>query len=416
MKKIIALLMVLCMTCMQQAMLPATAEEAFNGGVTVDVTIAVNEEAVSQLASSDAEGAEAVITPVVSILNNLSFHAVSDGTDGEFSIRLKGQDVAAIAALPSDDGVTILSNLFPGFSIKITPEDLQSIMSSFGTDAMQIDADALLAALMPQIEAISEKIAGSIGETVEASESFEGVDFTNYTPINLTARELGTIVLDLAKTIVNEPSLQPVLANIPDFDASKVDEAIEQFNNTPDEELPEVKLGIYGNEAGDVLFAADITSNEQTGTIKMLVSENKMVIQFSAEDQNIFYLTVDLAAGIGTLVISAASDGMTFSFTADFAITEAGAEIAVTFAMGEIAIFSANISIVGGGTLSGSLNTEGLTELKVSDLLASDGEALQNLLMDLQTNGLQNVMVAAMQAMPDEISAVMNALFGTAVE
>ena len=391
MKKILAVLTALMLVL--SLSFGAVAETAAEGSTT-NVKLTLNSETVSALA-----GGNETASTVVDLLNTLTIQAVSDGVDREITVSLKDHPVLGFALLSDDASMSVLSDLFPSYILKVDA-------AAFGAAAVQPDASAL-AGLQEKFSAIGEQVLSKVGAPETISEELYGAAFTVKMPIEMTTKEVALLGLNGIKSILSTGMLDSYLAQLKqvgvnvDLNAEQIDQAISSVEAKSDEELPAMDASLLSNEAGDALFRALLTKDEQDVNITMGSVAGGVVVDLAVLNQLTFQLQSDAEGATALALEFVPQEGLTVSLkgniskvtdgkkTADFTVTMNGVDLAVL-----------NAETVPGGVLTGRFAIDGKTEIGLQDMQDQQGEAFQGFMADVQT-GLVQVLSNAIQAAPE---------------
>ena len=392
MKKILAVLTALMLVL--SLSFGAVAETAAEGSTT-NVKLTLNTETVSALA-----GGNETASTIVDLLNTLTIQAVSDGVDREITVSLKDHPVLGFALLSDDAFMSVLSDLFPSYILKIDA-------SAFGAAAVQQDASAL-AGLQESFSSILEQFLSKVGAPEAISEELYGAAFTVKMPIEMTTKEAALLLLNTVKSVLSDGKLDSYLAQLKqvginvELNAEQIDQAISSVEAKSDEELPALDAAVLNNEAGDTLIRVLLSKDEQSigniavghvagGVVVDLAVPNKLTLQLQSDAEGATALALEFVPQEGLTVslrgdISKVTDGQK---TADFTVTLNGVDLA-----------NVNAETVPGGVLTGRFAIDGKTEIGLQDMQDQQGEAFQGFMADVQT-GLIQVLSNAIQAAPE---------------
>ena len=392
MKKILAVLTALMLVL--SLSFGAVAETAAEGSTT-NVKLTLNSETVSALA-----GGNETASTIVDLLNTLTIQAVSDGVDREITVSLKDHPVLGFALLSDDTSMSVLSDLFPSYILKVDA-------AAFGAAAVQPDASAL-AGLQESFSSILEQFLSKAGAPEAISEELYGAAFTVKMPIEMTTKEAALLILNTVKSVLSDGKLDSYLAQLKQFginvdlNAEQIDQAISSIEAKSDEELPALDAAVLNNEAGDTLIRVLLSKDEQSigniavgrvagGVVVDLAVPNKLTLQLQSDAEGATALALEFVPQEGLTVslrgdISKVTDGQK---TADFTVTLNGVDLA-----------NVNAETVPGGVLTGRFAIDGKTEIGLQDMQDQQGEAFQGFMADMQA-GLFQVLSNVIQAAPE---------------
>ena len=222
MKKLFAIFtaLVLCLTGMLSA---AAAEEApALSPATYTVRLNVNSQIAALFGNAADEDSLKQVTAICDVINSLGIQVVTDGVDGELTLSLADQPVATAAFLKDDNGIFILSELFPNSILFLSQEDLGSV-----TGQVSPDPELLASLFTEPFAKVSTEIMSHIGTPEAVEETIHDTVFTVKTPLDMTAKELILLLLNTAKEITSSEDfakLQETLKQMNvNFDAASID-------------------------------------------------------------------------------------------------------------------------------------------------------------------------------------------------
>ena len=420
MKKLISIMLAMMLALFAVPALAETAEPVTTAAVptsaTFDMHLKIGEQAqalIAPMLGSAPENAATVVNTVISIVNNLGLHAVGGANGFQAEIQLKEQPIATVTGMISETGLLVGSDLFPNSVISLSGEAMQSMMQkateSFDPEQMQ----EILNAILPAVTELSEKLQASMGEPEAVSMTFEDVEFTVKTPVNLTTKEAGLLLLNLVKGVLGNDSMKKLLEKIPNAAdaAKKLDSTIADLEAKKDEDLPALTMAVYANEAGNTLVDIALEKDEQKLTVKTGSLGQKTVFRGEFDETGRADLTIDEAAGVLNMHVDATSQGTKVGFDLNGMLVDNMLNGQLALSMNDASLLTLEFSAAAGGEVTAQVDTEGKTEVKLESLTGSaGGESIQALSQDLMSAGLVGMLGKAMNVMPDEISALMKAM------
>ena len=416
MKKLLSLILALALalagTAAAFAEDAAPAEEAAQaaalsyGAGTVTIKATLSQEWISAMsadpsaAADEAAGSQAAqLGLIASVLNSLVITAASDGANAELVLSMKDQPVAGFGVAPQEDKLLILSDLFPNYAIAVDSAAAGGMMPQISADPEQ------MAALLAPFTKLVAELQAKAGEPEEVDEAMYGAQFTVKTPINVTVKEAELMALNAVKEMASQEAFTSIVAELNakgmniQLTPEQIDEQIEEITNKADEEFPALDAASYANQAGDAVMVLLLTQDDQAVTlaagsiaggvlldvdagdlVKLFVqgAGDSMVINFSTLAQG--GMKVEVEGGIDQ------KDGVA---TAAFLVKLAGAEAGTL-----------TIEAKPEAALSGAYTAEGKTEIAVTELQDTAGEAYQSFITDFSI-GMLGVMSKIATAVPE---------------
>ena len=406
MKKLLSLILALMMAlaCVSAVAEQDAAAPAASSAGTIALKVTLVPEAISALLGAADENTAAIAQAVVDLVNNLDISMTSDGVDAEMIISLKEQPVLGMAVLKDTDKMFILSNLFPNYILKVGAGSAGSGVPSM--PQISLDPEQLSALLAPVTNLIAE-MQTKIGEPEAVEANFFDTPFTVRIPINITAKEAALMGLNAVKQIVSQEGFAQLLEQIKgmglpinlSFDASSIDSAIENVNNTKDEDAPHLGAAVYSNESGDALTVINVAKDADTISViaGSLAGGTVYEINVPGKAYCLMHSFVDGSALMNLQF--AAQQGMLVTITGAFTSDETGFVGSLNVALNELDLGSIVVTGMPIGVLSGSFTTEGKTEIDVAALSDQSNEAAQGFMTDVQT-GLITLLSNLVQAVP----------------
>jgi len=423
MKKIFAMILCLALLLSSAAMADSTSDiltafENKNGSGTIEteVTLNVDEAAINEIAAMNGgstEGMEQIVKPIVAIVNNLKFRTLTEDGKVQLELKLKDTTLATIGYTAVEGGMAMVTDLLPNYIIKA--DTAKAGGAAVSVQLTEEEKKAVGEAAKAKMDQFEQDIKAKVGEAETGSWTFDGATFTEKKPLNITTKELTVMTLKAVKDLLADPSMKKVVDAMGEqFDTAKLDEAIANAEKKEDSEYPALTWYIYtnaeGNEYHDVImekddgkvamafsvigkklaFHADIDSNGK-GKIEGLVDAEKLTVSLTADIEsngNAMNIAFELAAQ---------EDG---SCNGTMALSMSGKQLL-------------GIAFTGKPTdekLSVSFDEEGKKVVPIealSDRSSAEGQQLMSAL----TMSLPGVLQKAMQAMPDEVNALIT-LFG----
>lgn len=432
MKKILAMMlaMMLALGCVG-----AFAEEAQNASFTAYCETEINQEALAALlpALGMDESMVSTVQSIVPLISNLSEKVSFDGSALQFDMLLKDTAIATVGARLGEAGAEIVSNLIPSYKLTVSAETVNSLLSKLTSESGELSLNFDPEALMGELTGIMNKYMDSFAAAITAGEpeacelEYDGYKFNVVTPVEVDVKALASTIANLLKDVISNETIMGALTSagsMANLDMSSLQETIAKLENPTDEDLPEVNFVIYSIVAdGQVLETPTlqcmdlIDKNDETGVVNLTLYQNgeAVYLEAVAEKQNveasIYINPADLA---NAMSLNVTANGTYIGLALGVEQSEAVAfYVDLYFMDAEKPLLSTTITLMNGAELTVSFEEEGKTVLAVEQLMQdSDGKALSDLLSDLTSNGLGTLLANAMQAMPQEVGALMTLFMG----
>ncbi len=410
MKKICSLMLALMLVLFA---VPSLAETmaATPFGLTFEARITVNPETVLQLAgafgATEVEGMEEVIGKAINILNNASVRAAVDGTAAQGELLLKDQSLAMIAGKFSEDGVVVVSDVLPSYVLTLSGNTIKEMMGKV-TEAMNgLQSGELAEAIAKYITPLTDGLEEKIGEPETVSYTFEGTEFTVKMPINLTAKEIMDKMTEAMKGLLSEKSVKDIFAKF-DIGEKEIEDIIADMQEVPEDQLPEMAMAVYTNEAGDMLGELAMTQDGQEMLMQGGSIGGKIAVRATAP-QMTMSLDADPAAGVVNVKTVVDAEGMKIASDDSVMVADNMLTGTSTLSVNDAQLLTVDYTMIPEGTVTADFSMEGKTELKMESLM-QDGDKAMETLQQAVMPGLMGLLTKAMQIMPDEINEIMQML------
>lgn len=398
MKKLLAIFMalVLCVTGMLSA---AFAEEAAAlSPATYTVHLNLNSQIAALFSNAADENSLTQVSAICDVINNLGIQVITDGVDGELILSLADQPVATSAFLKDDNGIIILSELFPNSILFLSQEDLSAM-----TGQVSLDPELVASLFTEPFAKVSLEIMSHVGTPEAVEETIHDVVFNVKTPLDMTAKELILLLLNTAKEITSSEDfakLQETLKQMNvNFDAASIDQTIEEITNTSEEDMAVMDAAVYSNEAGDSVTRIVLTKDEQSIVVLFGTVGELTVVDADALNQLKLELHIDKAGAVNLSLDYASPDSMAISVAGVITPDENGVSGDFKVSLSGMDMLAVTFRQDNSGTLTGALSGEDKAEYTLADLQDTTGEKYTAFMGDLQV-GLLKVLGKAAQAVP----------------
>ena len=425
MKKLLSLLLALALAL---SCAGAVAEEALP--LETKTTVAVNAETMTALLGG-ALGTDDAQLPqlLVSLISALGVHSVAAETGTQTEMTLKDTPVLTFSCAPAEEGLALVSDLFPSYAIVVPQETLAQFSG--------LDEEALapyITALTAHIQNFSAAAMAKAGAPEQGEFTFGEVTFNTKVPVEMTLGELAQLERELLKALAADETLGPVLASVEGFDLEALSQTL-----TPSEEdaAAPVQAAVYLN------MDAEGNADENVyATVRIVTSSTSVALDASVVAGSVYcnllmgdpaYATAEaLAEAAGSTsdamqlalsIIPGESENMQMELwlvTAGTpmgavfatAAAEAGLTETVSLYLGDASsplLTLTGVTVPGGEIAPVSL--EGKTLVTLEQLTNDEeGTLVQGLVMDVMGYGLNNLIANAAAVMPDEVSALVELL------
>ena len=447
MKKLVALLAALVMLLSCTA---AFAEETAEAVSTITaMTVSVDESTVqsyvSLLDSDGSLGYAQIASAALDMLGNLGIYFVEEGNLGHVSVELGDTVIANLTGIVEEDGITLVSSLFPHYAIHAKTEDLVSLTlngQSVSEEELEAAMQEICTVLAPYWEDVQTAASGLTLQTAE-----DGSLYTEY-----TAKFAGDVFSAWAARLAEDTVLQGYLQEalnasgetnengepltaadlIAELQAaatellSNGDAVLSEYNVYTDETTGEqyftitimntvyASLCLYTNESGHPVVDAYLFTD--TAGQDTWEAAYNAIINGENTDDLLLGMTIEISDsetfdGLAYLVSAGVEMDLWFGYTEDAGDYESYAYAAFDPGMGtENGVIGLEFATVESAeSMVETPSLEGLTVLEVSDANLSEEDA-QLLLADLQNYGLATLLTNAQTAMPEQVSTLLSLL------
>ena len=131
MKKMLAMLLAMLLALSCTLALADTVEYQGFQGLTIQSEYDVNVDALNQLLTGMGmdENAMTAIDAIASILDEAGEKVVVSSQGAQAELLLKDTSLINLVALVGESGITLGSNLVPGYAVRISPADLLRMLA-----------------------------------------------------------------------------------------------------------------------------------------------------------------------------------------------------------------------------------------------------------------------------------------------
>lgn len=387
-----------------------------------ELSLTVDPDAIGQvvtMSGGNTNGMDQILKPITSVISNLKFHALLDPQNqGQLELKLKDTALATIGGkLQEDNTITVVTDMLPNYAIKA---DL-SKLGAGNVNSVKLTEEeqkAIMEAIKAKVDKYTEALNAKMGEAEKGSWEFDGATFTEKKPVNVTTKEFTVMSLNLVKDIFTDPSLKKITDAMGDkFDVAKIDEGIANTEKKDDKEFPALTWYNYTNLEGNKyneITMEKAETNQKVDFAYSLIS--KKIAVHAAIDAN----------GKGTIEGLIDAEKLTASITADINANNLAAKIVAELAAQKDGTFTGTLGMsmndkqvlgvsLSGKSVSETLNIvtdgEGIKVVPVEALSDGSSEDGKQLMTALQL-ALPGILQKAMQAMPDEINALVSLFSG----
>lgn len=440
MKKLLAMLLALvlalgCFGALAEAPALSINLPEFNAMTIVD-EVRVDPDALSALLPMFGAGEETmpVVKTLLSIVNSMTETLVIDETGAQFDLALKDKDVLNLTCEQTEEGFALGSDLFPNYVVVIKNETIQELVNGMTgqleENMANVDMEKLVESLTVYFTEYVTVCMNSVtmGEPEAGAYEFKDVaTFNVKVPIQVDVEALKGAVEKLIAQLKADETFSSLLNA-----AQGTGVALPDVNEEITVVIPEVNCNAYmnldeeGNSVDGLTYVVTETTASSEGgeavavNVYVLVSEagfvdvtvdvpsqnTQVAVQF-AEDEGAYAINLDVNA-----------QGMYFGATVTVAMDEVIAVSADLYFMDtEKALANETAVITMGGKRTATVSNENKTVIYMEDLMnQEDGTAIQTLMMDVMSNGLNGLLTRAAEVMPEEIGALTTLFMGSGEE
>lgn len=457
MKRILALLLTLLLSCSCLSALAVSDQCTITAGITLH-----NDALFTMGAVEPSEENFANMDMLVSLINAIGAKTTITQEGVEFSFLLKNTPVMTAGLYVSETALTILSDMFPHYAIQLDLAGLEALLNDevvqqlLSSSISGQDSEAMLSSLPTLLTALSEKVAlRAVSE--EGAYTISGVTFDKKVTFDTLA--IANLLIDAVEVMLDNELFYNQLISQGTFEdkadaLAQLNEARAQFS-TPEEASNFVGLEmanfvlyqkangadlsfilstkasygdssyLVGNYIGGKLnlqllsSAGDFTSPASIArAAKLGVAQNDLVdmsLSCNAESKD-FTLVVD------THINESYSDPVSLCITTKGGtLPLSGYALEAAYALSATADPLVKLNLVymptGKLILKDSLTPENIIKVDIMALIEEDPDALaaleeefQKLLEDVTAFGSVSLMSNALNAMPNEIGELITLL------
>ena len=422
MKKLLALTLAL--------MLALTCMTAFADTVVTKLTVDADQAKALIAGSGVPEDQMAVADPILALLNALNVRVTTVADGAQVDLGLNDADALSLGWTVDDAGVSLVSTLFPSYIVTASGETIAQLLEQFaanipgagdGAGGMDMAAMGEVFSAHFQKWMAACAAAGQPGEPEAADFEYNGIKFNTMVPVTVDMEAITAATNELLDDLMADPAAMAAMQGMaqgaaqssgaefnPDtFEADFKAGFEEWMAHFPDE----VEAVIYTNDDGSETFYMDAASYHE-GEEEPFFSAWMFFENAQSMDMGFAMDVTDEDSG-ETVPMSAAfamkDSDMQMSFDMNgvyfglgMSLSDSDMLFTVFFMNADAPLATIAVELTPDGDRTLPVDAEGKTALALEDLMADEsGEAIQGLMMDIQTNGLGALMGAAMQAVPE---------------
>lgn len=431
MKKYIAMLLALLMACSCLGVM-AEEEQAAPAATTAVFDFSFNENLLSAMLQMEGdEETAAMLSMVMPVLNKLGMQVIYTETEEELSLTLNGMPLFTMGAYTDEDSVTMLSDLFPNYSLVMPLSTQQTIP--------EIDVTALTALMAPHVLSAQENLLPYIAPAEAGAYEFDGAAFDAKTVIKMNMYEFRVWTAQVLSSVIADEALMNLVRSMAEITGlDNAASALEEMKTAAPEEGEtegSVTLCVYtsaqnanayytldllaeesilslqfskiGNQLHMALLAGEdvFLSVEQMRSAAMLGSDEAVLLDITLkmeDEKTINEGKIDIYAGMYmglSMVNTKLADGASFT-------------LQLFLGLPGLPLMTVNGQYAPGGalTLRDTLVPAASITLDPAAMEENPDQAqlmLYQLMADLEQYGLPTVLSNAIMAMPNEISALL---------
>ena len=440
MKKLLAMLLALvlalgCFGALAEAPALNIDLPEFSAMTIVD-EVRVDPDALAALLPMFGAGEETmpVVKTLLSIVNSMTETLIIDDTGAQFDLALKNKDVLNLTCEQTEEGFALGSDLFPNYVVVIKNETIQELVNGMTgqleENMANVDMEKLVENLTVYFAEYVTVCMNSVtmGEPEVGTYEFKDVaTFNVKVPIQVDVEALKGAVEKLIAQLKADETFSSLLNA-----AQGTGVAMPNVNEEITVVIPEVNCNAYMNldeegysVDGLTYVVTETTASSEGGeavavNVYVLVSEAGYVdVTVDIPSQNT-QVAVQFAENEGAYAINldVNAQGMYLGATVSVAMDEAISVSADLYFMDpEKALANETTVITMGGKRTATVSTENKTVIYMEDLMnQEDGTAIQTLMMDVMSNGLNGLITRAAEVMPEEIAALTTLFMGSGEE
>ena len=378
---------------------------------TIHLKVNLNADTIAALAGAANETAAKQVPMIVELVNSLDIAMTSDGKDAEMVVSVKDTPIANLGVIKDGEKMLLVSDLFPSYALAVSSGDMGAMtggMSGFGATGFAMPQVSLseeqMGALAAPFTKVLEDLQTKVGAPEAVEETMYGAAFTVKTPVNLTTKEFLEMILPAVKEVVSQEAFSSVLEQMKargmqvNFSAEDIDKAIADLSEKKEEELPAMNASVYSNEAGDSLFAVNLTKEADVVDIKAGSVAGGFVTDVDVSNRIHFLMQGGEQGRTLGMQLQIQEDTL-LNIDGDVRASEENFTAAFDVQINDAEVGTLQIDGTPNGVLSRSYTTEGKTEISVADLQDQKNETAQKFMTSFQM-GLMMAMGKIAQAVP----------------
>lgn len=411
MKKLLALALALLMA---MSCVIASAETY---GIHLNID---RDQATALIAPDGSDDQKTLVDTVVALLNALGVNVSTDDEGAQIDLDLKDQPVLSLAFATDDQGISVVSNLFPNYMVTISQDTITEYMKnvpgvSAATGASNgQDMTAVTEAVSGYVSKFSESITASatLGDPETGSYAYEGYTFDTMIPVTVdvpaAAEAFKTFITDLA----NDPTVRPVIeaslkSSNSDTDLdSLVSELDDLMTHCPESVTSEFYCFGDGSSSAFYLVGEGTYADKDNPSFAYSLlhkEDDSLAFTLSIDESNI---TIGFQYTEGAIRVDYYQGETYCGFDMTFSAGDPSqANINLYYMNANDPLISLAFTAAEGNNRTLSTTQDGRTVVALEDIIANSDNA-EGLVNDIMNNGLGSLMTV-ISAVP-EASNLMN--------
>lgn len=436
--------------------------------VSLEAEIGLNTENLTAAIPALGDESQAQILKLAAdVLNVAAFRGTADKQTVELALTAGEDTVVSLGVRSAEDGMTLATSLAEGTALNMSAETVQQLQGQMAGQMDQLnemigamtglDQEALMQSLLESMDHAVDAVKEKAGEAETGEFWVDELEFSTKAAVDMTTKELATVLLNAVKEYVSQESFQKLFAVMGESASpvSAIDEVLENLQNQVEEKMPKAEIALYGNAEGEAYVAADLKQEaaEETPAVDAHIGfgtefqNHRVNVTYTPGDGMPSFVTMnlqsvnscDMAASIDAgngqelfinlvktegmpidgvvgvrmmgmfiraLLDSATADGRT-QLNARILLTKEGEDVEEAE---DLEIGTASVSWGKGGTIVSVFDGDGVKTVAVEPLLQGEGGEDMNTLMGSVMAGAMKALNTLTSHLPEDSAAMLNGL------
>ena len=391
----------------------ASATAAF--AETINIRLTIDQENAAELAASFGVPEEQlqILRTAAALVNALDLNAAVMDDGGQVDLKLNGKEALSLGFRADEQGMTVMSTLFPNYAVTISQEALAQVMEGFAGSIPGAGGSGMNTAEMGAMqeifagyftrfaEACSQ--AGVPGDPVPGEYEIDGYLFDTMVPVTVDTQSVAEATRSLMdEMLADEAVLSAIRSGMlysgTEFNEDEFREGFEEWiRHFPDEASAEYYMNSEDGETFYITGQSSYTGKDTPSyEYTMLYDNGSTAMTFNGNEEP--NMEMMFAYSDGTMNVSCSVEDMYLGFNFQ---NEGNRNFCELFFMDkENPLLTVAVTVNEDAERTLAMDTEGKTVLSAEELMTGS-DAAGGFMGDVMTNGLGALITTVTEEVPE---------------